>query len=99
MEALAALDGIELSPGEAASLLPSVAALVEAASRAEELDQPQVVGQYTDRDVGYVPTQAEDPLNLFIRRCRVKGASDGPLAGKSVGLKDNISLAGIPTTN
>ncbi len=99
MEALAALDGIELSPGEAAGLLPSVAALVEAASRAEELDQPQVVGQYTDRDVGYVPTQAEDPLNLFIRRCRVKGASDGPLAGKTVGLKDNISLAGIPTTN
>src|SRR5205085_3697493 len=42
---------------------------------------------------------AEDPLNVFIRKCLVKGAYEGPLAGKTIGLKDNISLAGIPTTN
>src|SRR5438128_1721368 len=99
LEALAALDGIELSPDEAISLLPSVAALVDAASRAEELDQPQIACRYTDRDSGCVPTHADDPLNLFIRTCRVRGAPDGPLAGKTVGLKDNISLAGVPTTN
>ncbi len=99
LEALAALDGIRLDPGEAASLQPAVAALVEAANRAEELDQPSLATRYTDRDLGRAPTHAEDPLNLFIRRCRVKGSDDGPLAGKTVGLKDNISLAGIPTTN
>lgn len=99
LESLAALDDIELSPGEAASLLPSVAALIEAASRAEELDQPRITNRYTDRDIGYVPSHAEDPFNAFIRTCRVTGAADGPLAGKTVGLKDNISLAGIPTTN
>src|SRR5437870_3095965 len=85
LEALAALDGIQLDAGEAASLQPVVAALVEAASRAEELDQPSLSTRYTDRDFGRTPTRAEDPLNLFIRTCRVKGACDGPLAGKTIG--------------
>ena len=33
------------------------------------------------------------------RACRVDGAPDGPLAGRTVGVKDNISVAGVPTTN
>lgn len=47
---------------------------------------------------GRRPTEEEDPLNAIVRRCRVRGATAGPLAGKRVGLKDNISVAGIPMT-
>ena len=41
----------------------------------------------------------EDPYNAFIRRCRVVGRPTGRLAGRTVGLKDNIRLAGVPMTN
>jgi amidase len=51
------------------------------------------------RDAGYIPPAGENPYNAFIRRCRVEGSDAGPLAGLTVGLKDNISLAGVPTTN
>jgi amidase len=46
-----------------------------------------------------VPGAEENPFNSFVRRCRVEGAASGPLAGMTVGLKDNISLAGVPSTN
>jgi amidase len=43
-------------------------------------------------------SKEDDPYNCFITRCLVKGVGRGPLAGKRVGLKDNISVAGIPMT-
>ncbi len=53
---------------------------------------------YTNRDPGYRPTEQEDPLNVFIRKCWVPGAEQGPLTGKTIGLKDHISVAGVPLT-
>jgi len=54
--------------------------------------------RFTDRDPGARPSESEDPVGAFIRRCRVKGADTGQLAGKTVGLKDHIALAGVPLT-
>ncbi|MDP6707609.1 MAG: amidase family protein [Alphaproteobacteria bacterium] len=54
--------------------------------------------KYLKRDPGYRPTEAEDPLNAFIRKCRVVGADNGPLAGRTVGLKDHTAVAGVPLT-
>src|SRR5256712_6698785 len=54
--------------------------------------------RFTDRDPGYRPTEHEDPLNVFIRKCRVAGADHGPLRGKTIGLKDHVSVAGVPLT-
>lgn len=39
-----------------------------------------------------------DPLNAVRHWCDVAGASAGPLAGLRIGIKDSISLAGIPMT-
>ncbi len=61
-----------------------------------EEDRPPL--RHLARDPGYRPTEAEDPLNAFIRKCRVEGAAEGPLAGKTVGLKDHTALAGVPLT-
>lgn len=99
VEELAARDSIELDEGEAAELLPVVAALVAAAAIVDELDAPLPAPRYGPRDPGRRPTPGEDPFNAFITRCEVTGAGDGPLRGKSVGVKDNISVAGVPTTN
>jgi len=54
--------------------------------------------RHLERDPGHRPTEAEDPLNAFIRKCRVKGAESGPLAGRTVGLKDHTAVAGVPMT-
>lgn len=43
-------------------------------------------------------TKEQDPLNAFTWACRVEGAPEGALSGKTVGLKDNIALAGVPLT-
>ena len=51
------------------------------------------------RDPGRRPSRHEDPYNAFIRVCDVRGAGSGLLAGRTVGLKDNIDVAGIPTSN
>ncbi|MFC6785346.1 Asp-tRNA(Asn)/Glu-tRNA(Gln) amidotransferase subunit GatA [Halobaculum halobium] len=39
-----------------------------------------------------------DEFNVFLSRETVAGDDEGPLAGKTVAVKDNISTAGIPTT-
>ena len=95
----AELDGIELAAGEADELLPVVAALTDFADLLDRLDGELPLPAPEPRDPGYVPSSDENPHNAFIRRCHVEGSGSGPLAGLTVGLKDNISLAGIPTTN
>jgi amidase len=55
--------------------------------------------RHLKRDPGRRPTAAEDPLNAFIRKCEVRGTDDGPLAGRRVGLKDHIAVAGVPMSN
>ena len=60
---------------------------------------PNAPLRHPDRDPGSVPSAEDDPFHAFVRRCRVTGAPDGPLAGLTVGVKDNLAVAGIPITN
>ncbi len=51
------------------------------------------------RTPGYRPSPAENPLGAWAAKTEVKGAPYGPLAGKTIALKDNICLAGVPMMN
>ncbi len=51
------------------------------------------------RSIGYRPTDAENALGAWAQKSRVEGAETGPLVGKTVVLKDNIALAGVPMAN
>jgi amidase len=95
---MARLDGLDLRDGEAAVLLETVVALVEAAARAEERETIQLTLRSGRRDPGHRPSAEEDPHNAFIRRCVVEGAPDGPLTGRTVAVKDNIAVGGVPMT-
>jgi amidase len=51
------------------------------------------------RTPGYRPTGEENPYNAWYVKTTIKGAPNGKLAGKTVALKDNVCLAGVPMMN
>jgi amidase len=51
------------------------------------------------RTAGRRPSREEDPLNAWHIKVDVPGAPRGPLAGKTIALKDNVCLAGVPMMN
>jgi amidase len=98
--ALAAELAIQLTETEARLFRVRLHEQVEALERFHELriEEERLPLVHLRRDPGYRPSVAEDPLNAFIRRCRVEGAENGPLRGKSVGLKDHTAVACVPLT-
>jgi amidase len=90
--------GIHLGPEEAVlyqkyltEQLREFDAFVQA--RVEEAKPPMVTAT---RKPGYRPGPEEDPLNAWVWKCRIEGAADGLLAGKTVSYKDHIAVAGMP---
>ena len=79
---LAATEYLQLTPEEAQDCAELSDGLLRSLDRLDEMPQPSWEIKYTDRDPGYQPSAEEDPLNIFIRKCRVTGAADGKLAGK-----------------
>lgn len=50
------------------------------------------------REPGRRPAAGEDPCNAVVRWCSVSARDEGRLAGKRIGLKDNVAVAGVPMT-
>ncbi|MFP5021643.1 amidase [Pseudonocardia phyllosphaerae] len=84
-----------LSEAEQAEFGPAVAATLAASERVEELYR-QSAPQAPHREWS---EPADNPLGGWYVTTSVAGAAEGPLAGRTVALKDNISLAGVPMTN
>src|SRR5262245_24640218 len=51
------------------------------------------------RTPGTRPPAEENPLGAWYVKTRIEGAPRGPLAGRTVALKDNVLLAGVPMMN
>ena len=51
------------------------------------------------RTAGHRPSPEENPLNAWYVRTEVRGAPRGPLHGRTVAIKDNVCLAGVPMMN
>src|SRR5262245_1626220 len=77
------------------ALMPTMFAALDALDQAPA-NRPEIT--YCERNPGRRPFPQEDPLNAIVRRCSVKGAKSGKLAGKRVGIKDNVCIAGVPMT-
>src|SRR5262249_13225882 len=94
----AELEHLRLSAADCDELRPFAEAFVRTLDDVEDLPDLVVPTRYP-RAPGRRPTPDEDPVKAFVRLCHVEGAPDGPLAGKRLGIKDNIAVAGIPVTN
>lgn len=99
VKAYASRHHLALDDAAAAELAAAVTASLASFDRIDELDVPEVPLRHARRDPGRPPRAGEDPYNAVIRFCEVQGAGDGPLAGRTLAVKDCIAVAGIPTTN
>jgi len=95
LERAAEAERLKVSPADidgALVLLPGLFAGIEA------LLPPDAPAAPVGRAVRERPLAEPDPCNAVVRRCHVVESARGPLAGKRIGLKDNISVAGVPLT-
>jgi amidase len=51
------------------------------------------------RTPGYAPSPQDNPYNAWYYRSEIHGAEKGPLQGKTLAIKDNICIAGVPMMN
>jgi amidase len=100
LKRIARANHIELTAGEVAALermMPAQMAILEQIDAIAEAPQDSAT-RYRDRKAGERPSAKDDPLNAIVTRCVVKGAANGPLKGKRVGVKDSVCVAGIPAS-
>jgi amidase len=81
--------------GEYSELLAPLAAMADAQQKMPDY-LPEV--KYP-RTPGYRPEGEENKYNAWYYKSRIEGAAEGPLKGKTVALKDNVMLAGVPMMN
>ena len=93
--ALAADFGVKLAPALASSYRELIAEGIESYTRIAALPEPGLPVAWP-RSPGHRPAPEENPHNAWYWRCAVSGARHGLLAGKTVALKDNVCLAGVP---
>src|SRR5919109_3578150 len=68
-------------------------------ARLDQLEDEALPVKYPRADPGHRPGGEENPSNGWVWRCSIPGADDGPLAGRTVGIKDNVCVAGVPMLN
>ena len=95
---LAQVNHFELSDEELASFQALIPGMFDLYEQLHQMPEPREPIKYPDRDPGYRPSRRDDPYNAIIRRCTLRGAPSGKLAGKRIGLKNNIGVAGMPMT-
>ncbi len=90
--------GMSMTDDELQSYLGLMAGQLEAYAAIEQL--PDYVPQVKyPRTPGYRPEGEENRYNAWFVKTTIKGAPAGKLAGKTVALKDNVCLAGVPMIN
>lgn len=87
-----------LSEQDLVSFRGLMAGSIASYARLDELTEPTLPVKYP-RTPGHRPQPQENPLNAWYWRTEIKGAPSGLLAGKTVAIKDNVCVAGVPMMN
>lgn len=89
--------GLTMSSADSVSFLGLMEGLFEAYDRVDAMKEPLPSPRYSRGPVTVQP--ADNPFNAWASRALIKGAETGKLAGKTVAIKDNTCVAGLPMQN
>jgi amidase len=98
LEDVATEIGLSLSQVDVESFLGLLKPLIDSYQVVDQLPDELPIVKYP-RTPGYRPTGAENKHNAWYYKTTIKGAPVGKLQGKTVALKDNVMLAGVPMMN
>ena len=90
--------GFSLSPEDVKSFQGLMQGYVDAYNAVDLMIDPLPEVTYP-RTPGTRPAVEDNPLNAWYVKSPVTGAAEGKLKGKTVVLKDNVMLAGVPMMN
>ena len=90
--------GLTLSAEDVQSFLGLISGSIDAYNIVDGLPDNLPRVRYP-RVPGYRPEGAENKYNAWYYKTRIEGAAEGKLKGKTVALKDNVMLAGVPMMN
>ncbi|MDD9991580.1 MAG: amidase family protein, partial [Rhodospirillales bacterium] len=98
VQELAESFGFTMSDADADLYSEMMAGTLNSYRRLDAMQETKPPVKYP-RAGSYRPGPEEDPYNAWYVKGEIKGAADGVLAGKRVGIKDAICVAGFPMIN
>ena len=90
--------GMNISDSEMGEYQQLLTDMLASFDRLDELEAPILVSGYK-RDKGSAADPEDNPHNAWYWNSTIEGATAGPLQGKSLAIKDNICIAGVPMMN
>lgn len=88
----------DLTPERLESFRALIHTTLGSYARLDELTEPTLPVKYPRRP-GERPQPEDNPLGAWYWKSEISGAPDGLLAGKTVAVKDNVCVAGVPMMN
>src|SRR5205823_2280876 len=95
---IAAYYKMALTPDDAGSFRSLMAGPIASYSRLDQLVEPKLPVKFP-RQPGYRPEAEENKYDAWYWKTNIEGSGKGILAGKTVAIKDNICVAGVPMMN
>ena len=95
---IAAEFGLDMSADDLSLQREAMRGAITSLRHIDDMPEERPAVRYP-RTPGYRPHPDENPYNAWYWRAEVKGAPSGPLAGEAVGVKDVVSVAGLPMMN
>lgn len=90
--------GMTLSEQDAASYRAVLDQMTPVFRAIEDMPDEKPEVRYP-RTPGYRPGSDENPHKAWYYKTRIQGAPEGKLKGKTIAVKDNVCVAGVPMTN